>query len=162
MRSTSGGLADRGTSRPFPLARRFSFKLHSPLNFIVGGGFLVSHSNIPISLAWDAFGEKNGAESIESVRGLIETYRRDKPMEHDPVIGCTILANPFFLERSEWIPSPSDWGRGIMTGKTYDTASATGEALWTEVRTQIAGSRSERHLCLPVHRFIGRVDSLRI
>lgn len=126
-----------GTFRAIPIGAPFLFKLHSPLNFIVGGGFLVSHSNIPISLAWNAFGEKNGADSIDSVRGLIETYRRGKPTEHDPVIGCTILANPFFLERAEWIPSPSDWGRGIMTGKTYDTATVAGEGLWNEVQLRL-------------------------
>lgn len=131
-----------GTFKAIPTGAPFLFKLHSPLNFVVGGGFFVSHSNIPISLAWDAFGVKNGADSIEAVRGLIETYRRDKPLEHDPVIGCTILANPFFLERSEWIPIPSDWGRGIMTGKTYDTASATGEALWNEVRLRLQACAS--------------------
>jgi hypothetical protein len=38
----------------------FLFKLHSPLNFIVGGGFFVRHSFLPVSLAWDAFGDKNG------------------------------------------------------------------------------------------------------
>ena len=40
----------------------FLFKLHSPLNFIVGGGYFVRHSVLPISLVWEAFGEKNGAE----------------------------------------------------------------------------------------------------
>jgi len=29
----------------------FLFKLHSPLNYIVGGGFFVSHSILPLSLA---------------------------------------------------------------------------------------------------------------
>ncbi|MEX0680807.1 MAG: hypothetical protein WD097_05450 [Balneolales bacterium] len=35
------------------------FKLHSPNNFITGGGFFVLHSLLPLTLAWDAFGEKN-------------------------------------------------------------------------------------------------------
>ncbi len=38
----------------------FLFKLHSPLNFIVGGGFFVHSTNLPVSLAWSAFGIKNG------------------------------------------------------------------------------------------------------
>lgn len=126
-----------GTFKAIPIGAPFLFKLHSPLNFVVGGGFLVSHSNIPLSLAWDAFAEKNGAPSVESVRTLIEGYRRDKPLQHDPVIGCTVLTNPFFLERSEWVPIPADWGRGIMTGKTYDTAEPTGAALWSQVQARL-------------------------
>src|SRR5262245_17984758 len=39
----------------------FLFKLHSPDNFIVGGG-VFAHANIlPCSLAWEAFREANGA-----------------------------------------------------------------------------------------------------
>ena len=38
----------------------FLFKLHSPLNYIAGGGFFVRHAFLPVSLAWEAFGNKNG------------------------------------------------------------------------------------------------------
>ncbi len=37
----------------------FLFKLHSPLNYIVGCGFFAHSTILPSSLAWDAFGEKN-------------------------------------------------------------------------------------------------------
>ena len=33
------------------------FKLHSPQNFVVGGGFFAHASALPASLAWEAFGE---------------------------------------------------------------------------------------------------------
>jgi putative restriction endonuclease len=33
----------------------FLFKLHSPYDYITGGGFFVSHSVLPISIAWEAF-----------------------------------------------------------------------------------------------------------
>ena len=36
----------------------FLFKLHSPENFIVGGGFFVRYSALPASLAWEAFERK--------------------------------------------------------------------------------------------------------
>ena len=39
----------------------FLFKLHSPQNFIVGGGFFTHSTILPVSLAWEAFGEGNGA-----------------------------------------------------------------------------------------------------
>ena len=36
----------------------FLFKLHSPDNFIVGGGYFVRFSAVPASLAWGAFEQK--------------------------------------------------------------------------------------------------------
>jgi putative restriction endonuclease len=49
----------------------FLFKLHSPYNFIVGGGFFAYSNICPLSLAWDALGEKNGASSLSEMRKLI-------------------------------------------------------------------------------------------
>lgn len=42
------------------------FKLHAPLNYIAGGGFFISHSFLPLSLAWETFEQKNGAENFKS------------------------------------------------------------------------------------------------
>ena len=60
-----------GTFKAIPPGGPFLFKLHSPHNFIAGGGYFVSHSNLPLSLAWDAFGDKNGAASVDVLRGMI-------------------------------------------------------------------------------------------
>jgi hypothetical protein len=40
----------------------FLFKLHSPNDYIVGGGVFSHASNVPLSMAWDAFGAKNGVD----------------------------------------------------------------------------------------------------
>lgn len=52
------------------------FKLHSPRNFIVGGGFFTRFIQLPISLSWDAFGEGNGVRSLSEMRERIAKYRR--------------------------------------------------------------------------------------
>ncbi len=112
----------------------FLFKLHAPENFIVGGGFFLHASLLPVSLAWDAFGEKNGATSLAEMRRRIEKYRRRKSDPHEDYrIGCLLLGNPFFLERHAWIPAPEDFHPNIVQGKTYDLRSATGRALWESV-----------------------------
>jgi hypothetical protein len=50
----------------------FLFKLHSPNNFIVGGGLFGHASIVPISLAREAFGDKNGARrSMKCVVGWL-------------------------------------------------------------------------------------------
>ncbi|HEV8328020.1 MAG TPA: HNH endonuclease [Nitrospiraceae bacterium] len=120
-----------------PVGAPFLFKLHSPDDFVAGGGFFVSHSNLPLSLAWEAFSEKNGTDTIESLRIMIQRSRTGKPPEHDPVIGCTILANPFFFDRSAWIPAPSDWAAPIVKGKGYDTDQPIGSRLWSEVQHRL-------------------------
>lgn len=55
------------------------FKLRSPDNAIVGGGFYEHYSDLPISLAWEAFGEKNGASSLSEIRQRTARLRRDAP-----------------------------------------------------------------------------------
>ena len=112
----------------------FLFKLHYPEHFIVGGGFFAHASIFPVSMAWDAFGEKNGATTFEQMRHRIERYRRSSPDPHnDYKIGCIILEKPFFLDRSQWISVPGDFSRNIVQGKTYDWGSELGRSLWDKV-----------------------------
>ena len=116
----------------------FLFKLHSPQNFIAGGGFFTHASILPVSLAWEAFGEKNGAASFAEMRSKILQYRgsRTDPRE-DFDIGCILLQNPFFLAERDWIPIPPDFHRNIVQGKTYDVDSAAGKDFWDAVRLQL-------------------------
>jgi len=121
----------------------FLFKLHSPKNVIVGGGHFVSYSALPASLAWDAFGEKNGVASFDDLLTRLRRYRREDGAI-DPVIGCNVLAEPFFLQKAGWISVPQSWAPNIVQGKTYDTESPEGGALWEEVQVALAGRRPEQ------------------
>ena len=67
----------------------FLFKLHYPLNFIVGGGFFIRYELLPLSLAWEAFGEKNGVPDIYAFRSIIQKLA--KTTDINPFIGCIIL-----------------------------------------------------------------------
>lgn len=113
----------------------FLFKLHSPRNYVVGGGFFVRHTALPCSLAWNAFTENNGVPTQALFLERIRKYRRAEsgaPVS-DPVIGCNILAEPFFWPEDDWIAVPTDWTPNIVQGKTYDTDEHEGEALWASV-----------------------------
>jgi len=115
----------------------FLFKLHAPDNFIVGGGNFVRYSKLPASLAWDAFGEKNGVTSPEALRARIRKYRpNDRAI--DPIIGCNVLVEPFFFKRSQWIPIPQSFALNIVSGKSYETQTEEGAALWDAVRSLIS------------------------
>jgi putative restriction endonuclease len=127
-----------GSFRAIPEGAPFLFKLHSPHNYIVGGGFFVQYSLLPISLAWAAFEQKNGAPDFEAFRQKILGYRSSKaPTTPDPQIGCLVLVEPFFFAREDWIPIPDDWSSGIRRGKTYDTSDPSGERLWQAVQERL-------------------------
>ena len=117
----------------------FLFKLHAPHHFIVGGGFFAHNSILPVSLAWEAFLEKNGAASLQEMRRRIEKYRRQAaPSAEDYHIGCIVLTQPFFFAPQNWIPVPPDFSRNIVQGKTYDLAHGYGSQLWDQVSVQLA------------------------
>lgn len=42
----------------------FLFKLHAPRNYIVGGGIFAHATSLPCSIAWETFGEFNGAATF--------------------------------------------------------------------------------------------------
>jgi putative restriction endonuclease len=112
----------------------FLFKLHAPLNFIVGGGIFAYANTLPCSLAWEAFREANGARSLPEMRSRIARYRRADPADRsDFEIGCRILTQPFFLHEADWLPVPASWSPNIVSFKTYNTRNAEGLVLWEAV-----------------------------
>ncbi len=116
----------------------FLFKLHAPRNFIVGGGVFSYSNTLPCSLAWEAFGKSNGANSAQEMRARIAKYRRvDTADRSDFPIGCRILTLPFFFEEANWIPVPKSWSSNIVSFKTYNTSSPDGRALWNTVYERI-------------------------
>lgn len=123
----------------------FLFKLHSPDNYIVGGGFFIRYSPLPVSLAWDAFQGKNGVRSLPALLARVRKYRRSAE-SIDPVIGCNVLAEPFFFQRNDWIPVPDDWARNIVQGKTYDSSEPEGRALWDAVEGVLASRRPVEYI----------------
>ncbi|MBN1274229.1 MAG: HNH endonuclease [Candidatus Aminicenantes bacterium] len=117
----------------------FLFKLHSPRDYIVGGGFFVSYSIIPVYLAWSAFEEKNGAPTEDDMYSQIAKYRRTSPKnQEDFRIGCIILTQPFFIPESKWFKLP-EWSPNIVQGKTFDLNESAGKELWEKASNFIKG-----------------------
>jgi putative restriction endonuclease len=112
----------------------FLFKLHSPADFIVGGGLFAHSTLLPVSLAWDSFGISNGARTLVEMRARVEKYRRQSPASSDYQIGCILLEQPFFFTRESWIAVPADWSRNIVQGKTYDAEVEPGASLYRNVQ----------------------------
>lgn len=117
----------------------FLFKLRAPYNKIVGGGIYAYSNRVPWTLAWEAFGDANGARSAEAMRRLIVQYRSSGPNDRSNFeIGCRILTQPFFFDEHDWIDPPSSWAPNIVAFKTYNTGEAEGHALWQSVQDRLS------------------------
>lgn len=119
-----------------PTGLPFLFKLRKPNNHIAGGGFFVTYNKLPLTLAWEIFGHKNGCKSLDELRNLIGPLAVNG--QRDGEIGCTVLANPFFFERREWLSDPPGWASPIVRGKMYDTSDTDGLEIWHGVQARIS------------------------
>lgn len=114
------------------------FKLHSPENFITGGGFFTRFLQLPVNMAWDVFKDANGVRSLTEMRERIEHYTHTRfTPAGNPTIGCIMLAEPFFWPRSTWIPVPPGFSMNIVQGKGYDSESGEGRVLWEAVSERL-------------------------
>lgn len=111
-----------------PVGMPFLLKLKRPYNDIAGGGFFVTYSTLPTALAWEVFGEKNGAASLDELQALLGQLSGGKSFSQQ--IGCTVLANPFFLPRESWLHDPPGWSNPIVRGKMYDSTDRDGAVIW--------------------------------
>lgn len=128
-----------GTFKALQPGELFLFKLHSPRNYIVGGGVFAYANVMPYSLAWAAFGEANGATTLQEMRARIAKYRRPDPDDarSDFAIGCRILTQPFFFAEADWIPVPTTWSPNIVSFKTFNTDDEEGRQLWEAVNERM-------------------------
>jgi putative restriction endonuclease len=114
----------------------FLFKLKHPYNAIGGLGFFTKQTFLPINMAWDVFGNRNGCASFNDFKRMIVQYRADK-LDQNPTIGCIVLTNPIFFKSEDWIEVPADWSRSIVQGKSYETSTPEGAAVWSRVEALI-------------------------
>ena len=129
-----------GMFRALQPGELFLFKLKGT-DLIAGGGVFGHASLAPLSLAWEAFGERNGADSLAEMRRIITLLRHVRePLgdRDDPTIGCRVLLQPFFWPRDQWFAVPTSFSPNTVVGKTYGTDDADGLRLWHAVQERFA------------------------
>ena len=119
-----------------PAGTPWLFKLRSPRNYVVGGGFFTYYARLPIGTAWNTFELKNGVGSFEELLARVSKYRKIQPRDVDE-IGCVILGQPFFFEERDWIPIPDDWAKNIVKGRHYQLTERNGSDLWRQVSLRL-------------------------
>lgn len=120
----------------------FAFKLKAPNNKIGGFGVLATSADAQINLAWQAFGEGNGAPDLATFVGKIRSIRRSADINEYSFIGVRVLVHQVFFPEELWFDPPSDWAQNIVTGKTYSTDTIAGQHLLSELEMR-AGALSE-------------------
>ena len=134
-----------------PIGMPILFKLKAPNNHIAGGGFFVTYTRLPISMAWDFFGDKNGFDSLEEMAARLGGNNPNKE------IGCTIVSETFFLPRQSWISDIPHWAPNLVRGRTYDTdADQESGQLWEEVRARIGDQRGPLSEAVSAHQVLPR------
>jgi putative restriction endonuclease len=111
----------------------FAFRLKSPRDKIGGFGVLSSASVLPLQIAWETFGEANGAISYDALRAAIARYRPEERVGPITNIGCRILVEPFFFSERSWLDLPGSWSSNIVGGKRYSTKDVEGLDLWNRL-----------------------------
>ncbi|HUP64589.1 MAG TPA: HNH endonuclease [Thermoanaerobaculia bacterium] len=123
----------------------FLFRLKAPRNVIAGFGFFAHYSPLPLSMAWQIFGEANGASAFTILRERLVATRSRLTMEgelgEDFRIGCILLNEPVFFDQKDWIETPADWSATTGQGKRYDLDSGEGARIWEECLLREASER---------------------
>lgn len=117
----------------------FLFKLHSPNNCIAGGGIFGGSVKLPLSLLWEAFGQKNGRENFSELQAIITSYRDKHKRSYlpNPEISSSIILEPFFWSEEDWIDISHLWKRGLVQGKFFDTENQEENLIWQKVQDRL-------------------------
>ncbi len=79
--------------------------------------------SLPISVAWDYFGERNGVPSLDQMRSRVSHYRK-RPLgtDEDPEVGCIFLRDVRFFPEGITADPPLRFSPSVVQGKGYDLA----------------------------------------
>ena len=103
---------------------------------VVGFGLFAAFRRLSVAEAWEAFGQANGAATLDEMWTRIAryAYRAGPPEPYRPrhVVGCILLAAPVLFPREMRVDGPADWADSIVTGRGYDSAAGEGRRIWRE------------------------------
>ena len=123
--------------KAIPPSAPFFFRLGAPDKAIAGFGFFARYERVPVWLAWESFGDLNGADTFAEMTARIEAIRRRtgsallaRPQDHE--VGCIMISQPVFFPRDDWVAEHADWHPRIQGGKTIDVSGGDGRRVFAE------------------------------
>ena len=110
----------------------FFFRLKKPHYAIAGFGLFARFDRLPVGLAWDVFGQRNGFPDETSFLDAMTKFRQkmDDPLGQD--LNCIVLQEVVFLPPRHWIPwrASEGWSPNIVRFKMFDLAEGAGRLLF--------------------------------
>jgi putative restriction endonuclease len=126
----------------------FFFRLKGPRNVIGGFGYVQRFARLPEWLAWECFGEGNGAPTLEIMSARLAKLRKKSDIRGSAFqqIGCIILADAIFFPPEMWVPQPSDWKKNNLRYEGYSLLDGEGKRVWDQCLPTAAllGTDAER------------------
>ena len=103
---------------------------------------------MPAWLAWDSFGDLNGAASLLQMTERVEKYRGAAEREAVQLlggyeIGCIMISQPVFFERSDWVADDAGWKSNIVSGKGIDLLAGEGQRIFSECLARVDAGTPE-------------------
>src|SRR5689334_13725715 len=117
----------------------FFFKLKAPRNAIGGFGYVASFTRLPEWLAWECFGEGNGAATLDDLKSRLGDIRERNELRGaggPPQIGCIVVVQATFFSPEDWIPQPADWAARNLRYKRYDLSIDEGARIWQQCQAR--------------------------
>ncbi len=108
----------------------FFLRLKAPHRAIAGMGFFSRYEQVPVGIAWDTFGQMNGAPTLSAMRTAIGQYRKGMTTTGAEEIGCILLFHPVFFPESMWVPQPDDWHDNVVSGARIDIDTGEGKRIF--------------------------------
>jgi hypothetical protein len=109
------------------------FRLKSPLSRIGGLGRLARYETLPVKLAWDCVGPKNGTPDFATMLARTRMYaRKCGHLDVGPMhaIGCMMISDPVFFATDDAVDQPASLAGQIVSGKTYSLDHGEGRRIW--------------------------------
>jgi putative restriction endonuclease len=113
----------------------FFFRLKSPRNVIGGFGYVERFARLPEWMAWECFGEGNGAPSLAVMSERLAALRAKSDIKGGSEfkqIGCIILKDAVFFPREMWVAQPSNWKKNNLRYEGYSLIEGEGRRIWDE------------------------------
>jgi putative restriction endonuclease len=86
---------------------------------IAGVGVFMHYSVLPLQMAWDAFGVRNGVPTLDAFCSTIMRYKHPGADSWNTDVGCAVLDQVVYLPRELWIPCHTG---SLVSGKHMDSA----------------------------------------
>ncbi len=109
----------------------FFFRLKKPHYAIAGFGLFARFDRLPVGLAWDVFGQRNGFADEASFLDTLAGYWRAKGMPLGQDLNCIVLQEVVFLPTRNWVPwgDAEGWRPNLVNFKRFDLAQGSGQLL---------------------------------